>query len=138
MQSQLPAFTWHFSSTAHTKYFRCYLQQRYEGMICINSSSMFSTGTLVIILLILKVVSSVPNFAGIFKRLVALSLCVEPTKPQRNNIRESALLQEVYRAQNLVQWHQSIPVNLRKMPPCLQFPQDILVFLCYTKSNSFI
>jgi hypothetical protein len=44
---------------------------------------MFSTGTLVIILLLLKVVSSVPNFAGIFKRLVALSLCVEPTKPQR-------------------------------------------------------
>jgi hypothetical protein len=67
---------------------------------------------LVIILLLLKVVSSVPNFAGIFKRLVALSLCVEPTKPQRNNIRESALLQEVYRAQNLAQWHQSIPVNL--------------------------
>jgi hypothetical protein len=70
---------------------------------------MFSTGTLVIIL---QVVSSAPNFAGIFKRLVALSLCVEPTKPQRNNIRESALLQEVYRAQNLAQWHQSIPVNL--------------------------
>jgi hypothetical protein len=29
-------------------------------------------------------------------------------------------------------------VNLWKMPPCLQFPQDILVFLCYTKRNSFI
>jgi len=28
---------------------------------------MFSTGTLVIILLILKVISTVPNFAGIFK-----------------------------------------------------------------------
>ncbi len=43
MQSQLPTFTWHFSSTAHTNYFRCYLQQRYGGMICINSSSISLT-----------------------------------------------------------------------------------------------